>query len=88
MTEEFEKKVAAEGVPGEDKKNRCAECLFFESGIVDIYGNMHGTCYNDRVFDVLANSPACGDARRDKSEHSFEEGKGADGVSARTVGEV
>ena len=60
MTEEFEKKVVAEGVPGEDKKNRCAECLFFESGIVDIYGNMHGTCYNDRVFDVLANSPACG----------------------------
>ena len=60
MTEEFEKKVAAEGVPGEDKKNRCAECLFFESGIVDIYGNMHGTCYNDRVLDVLANSPACG----------------------------
>ena len=60
MTEEFEKKVAAAGVPGEDKKNRCAECLFFESGIVDIYGNMHGTCYNDRVFDVLANSPACG----------------------------
>lgn len=60
MTEEFEKKVSAAGVPGEDKQNRCAECLFFERGIADIYGILHGTCYNDRVLDVLANSPACG----------------------------
>lgn len=59
MTEEFDRKVAAAGTPSEDKKNRCAECLFFERGIVDIYGNLHGTCYNDCVLDVLANGYAC-----------------------------
>ncbi len=62
MTGEFDRKVAAAEAPREDKKNRCAECLFFERNIVDIYGDLHGTCCcNDRVIDVLADSPACGE---------------------------
>lgn len=81
MTEEFDKKVSAAGAPGEDKKNRCAECLFFERGIVDTYGNLHGTCYNDRVLDVLAKSPACGGfiAQRKEICACFEDCDGTDG---------
>ena len=60
MTEEFDRKVTAAGVPGENKNNICAECLFFERGDIDMDGIRHGTCYNDCVLDVLAGSLACG----------------------------
>lgn len=81
MTEEFDRKVAAAGVPGEDKKNRCAECLFFERGDIDMDGIRHGTCYNDCVLDVLAGSLACDGfiAQRKEICACFEDCDGTDG---------